>query len=401
MAGAGFSTPGTYTPLQLIAGAGLLNNQGIAVPATLTNAVSSYNSITFVSNLNSAIAAAPGFGISANIVTTLKTLASNACPALGSSVPGSYAGMNVLLPVSEPGGFGNLVANNAAMYLGDGSVDKFCQIFQIVAGYRQSANDLICSAVNATTYLGPTFTTMNDLITGQLTAANLALKCFGADVAKSGNLLNLGKLDDFGTPASVLQQISEQAGITSGTLSCIATKLAEYGLTQSDIILLATPEASERTPTENEFNTLQKRAYAAMVAIDGDCLTYALDILDAVIPNIANLGDLLDLKKVFPTSWPSMTVISTAPNTVIDPNTPPSPGSTSILIFEPDGAVNPAVQAALNDSTAIALPAGCDELAKIIPPDQAVANKAFQSSLQQVTGISTITAPQLAAALLG
>ena len=401
MAGAGFSTPGTYTPLQLIAGAGLLNNQGIAVPATLTNAVSSYNSITFVSNLNSAIAAAPGFGISANIVTTLKTLASNACPALGSSVPGSYAGMNVLLPVSEPGGFGNLVANNAAMYLGDGSVDKFCQIFQIAAGYRQSANDLICSAVNATTYLGPTFTTMNDLITGQLTAANLALKCFGADIAKSGNLLNLGKLADFGTPASVLQQISEQAGITSGTLSCIATKLAEYGLTQSDIILLATPEASERTPTENEFNTLQKRAYAAMVAIDGDCLTYALDILDAVIPDIANLGDLLDLKKIFPTSWPSMTVISTAPSTVIDPNTPPSPGSTSILIFEPDGAVNPAIQAALNDSTAIVLPAGCDELAKIIPPDQAVANKAFQSSLQQVTGISTITAPQLAAALLG
>ena len=401
MAGTGFSTPGTYTPLQLIAGAGLLNNQGIAVPATLTNAVSSYNSITFVSNLNSAIAAAPGFGISANIVTTLKTLASNACPALGSSVPGSYAGNNVLIPVSEPGGFGNLVANNAAMYLGDGSVDKFCQIFQIAAGYRQSANDLICSAVNATTYLGPTFTTMNDLITGQLTAANLALKCFGADVAKSGNLLNLGKLDDFGTPASVLQQISEQAGITSGTLSCIATKLAEFGLTQSDIILLATPEASERTPTENEFNTLQKRAYAAMVAIDGDCLTYALDILDAVIPDIANLGDLLDLKKIFPTSWPSMTVISTAPNTVIDPNTPPSPGSTSILIFEPDGAVNPAIQAALNDSTAITLPAGCDELAKIIPPDQAVANKAFQSSLQQVTGISTITAPQLAAALLG
>jgi hypothetical protein len=401
MAGAGFSTPGTYTPLQLIAGAGLLNNQGIAVPATLTNAVSSYNSISFVENLNDAIAAAPGFGISANIVTTLKTLASNACPALGSSVPGSYAGNNVLIPVSEPGGFGNLVANNAAMYLGDGSVDKFCQIFQIAAGYRQSANDLICSAVNATTYLGPTFTTMNDLITGQLTAANLALKCFGADIAKSGNLLNLGKLADFGTPASVLQQISEQAGITSGTLSCIATKLAEFGLTQSDIILLATPEASERTPTENEFNTLQKRAYAAMVAIDGDCLTYALDILDAVIPDIANLGDLLDLKKIFPTSWPSMTVISTAPSTVIDPNTPPSPGSTSILIFEPDGAVNPAIQAALNDSTAITLPAGCDELAKIIPPDQAVANKAFQSSLQQVTGISTITAPQLAAALLG
>lgn len=390
MAGTGFSTPGTYTPLQLIAGAGLLNNQGIAVPTALTNAVSSYNSTNFVSNLNSAIAAAPGFGISANVIATLKTLASNTCPALGSSVPGSFAGMNVLLPVSEPGGFGNLVANNAAMYLGDGSVDKFCQIFQIVSGYRQSANELICSAVNATTYLGPTFTTMNDLITGQLTAATLALKCFGADIAKSGKLLNLGNLNNFGTPAEVLQRISDEAGITSGTLSCIATKLAEYGLTESDIILLSTPEASDRTPTETEFNALQKKAYAAMVAINGDCLTYALDILDAIIPGIDNLGDLLDLKKVFPTSWPSMTVIST----VSDP-------TTSILIFEPDGSVNPAIQAALNDSTAIVLPAGCDELAKIIPPDQAVANKAFQSSLQQVTGISTITAPQLAAALLG
>ena len=125
MAGPGFSTPGTYTPLQLIAGAGLLNNQGIAVPAALTNAVSSYNSISFVSNLNSAIAAAPGFGINASIVTTLKTLASNSCPALGSSIPGSYAGNTVLIPVTEPGGFGNLVVNNAALYLGDGVVDKF------------------------------------------------------------------------------------------------------------------------------------------------------------------------------------------------------------------------------------------------------------------------------------
>ena len=412
MAGTGFSTPGTYTPLQLIAGSGLLNNQGIAVPTALTNAVSSYNSTSFVENLNDAIAAAPGFGISASIVTTLKTLASNTCPALGSSVPQSYAGNNVLIPTIEPGGFGNLVANNAALYLGDGNIERFCQIFQIVSGYRQSANELICSAVNATTYLGPTFTTMNDLITGQLTAANLALKCFGADVAKSGKLLNLATLDEFGTPANVLQQISEQAGITSGTLSCIATKLAEYGLTESDIILLCTPEASDRTPTTNEFNSLQKQAYAAMISINGDCLTYALDILDAIIPGVDNLGDLLDLKKIFPTSWPSMTVTSTDPNTVVDPDgtppTPPAPGtegagsgSTSVLIFNQDGSVNPAVQAALNDSTAITLPAGCDELAKIIPPDQAVANKAFQSSLQQVSGISTITAPQLAAALLG
>jgi hypothetical protein len=71
------------------------------------------------------------------------------------------------------------------------------------------------------------------------------------------------------------------------------------------------------------------------------------------------------------------------------------------LVFNPDGSVNPEVQAALNSSVAIVLPAGCDELAKIIPPDQAVVNKAFQAGLQNVGGISTTTLPRVATALLG
>ena len=246
---------------------------------------------------------------------------------------------------------------------------------------------------------------MNDLITGQLTSVNLAMKCLGDDLAKQGNLINLSKLDDFGTPASVLQQISNQAGITSGTLSCIAEQLAAVGLTESDIILLCTPEASNRRPTQNEFNTLQKIAYVAMTKIQTECLEYALDILGVVLPStvtspdadpaiIVSLADLLDLKKIFPNSWTSMTVPSTAPNNV------DAPGATT-LIFEEDGSVNPAIQAALNDSSAIVLPAGCDELAKIIPPDQALTNRAFQASLQQVSGISAINPLTLAAALLG
>ena len=136
MAGPGSITPGIYTPLQLIAGAGLLQNQGIAVPTALTNAVTSYNSLSLISNLMSTIAAAPSYGLSASVVTTLKSLGAGTCPALGASVPTASANTNPLLPTSEPGGFGNLVANNAAMYLGDGEVDKFCQVFQIVSGYR-------------------------------------------------------------------------------------------------------------------------------------------------------------------------------------------------------------------------------------------------------------------------
>jgi hypothetical protein len=430
MAGPGFSTPGTYTPLQLIAGSGLLQNQGISVPGALTSAVSSYNSLDFVENLNNAIAAAPAYGISASVITSLKTLASNTCPALGSSVPAAYAGDNTLLPTSVTGGFGNLVANNAALYLGNGSVDKFCQTFQLISGYRATTNELVCSAVNATTYLGPTFTSMNDLITGQLTGVNLAMKCFGSDLAKTGNLINLDKLPTFGTPANILEQISEMAGITSGTLSCVAKALAEYGLTENDIILLCTPGASnDGKITDGEFNALQKIAYAAMTSITGSCLEYVLQILDADgllgpvaaavaggipgtgqantpvplvggvpggIPTtgqVNTLADLVDLKKIFPTSWTSMTT----PVTTAVPGIP----AATILLYNTDGSVNPALESALSNNPSIILPSGCDDLAKIIPPGQAVVNKAFQAALQQVGGINTVTAPRLSIALLG
>jgi hypothetical protein len=374
----------------------------------LTTAVSSYNSLTFVQDLMSTISLGPGFGLNAGVIASLKTLGNTTCPALGASIPAAYAGVNPLIPTTETGGFANLVADNAALYLGDGEVDRFCQAYQIVVGYRGTANELIQSAVNATTYLGPTFTTMNDLITGQFTSVNLALKCLGRDLAQLGNAVNLAKLDDFGTPAAVLQQLSDEAKITSGTLSCVATKLAEYGLTESDIVLLCTPDASTRTPSTNEFNALQKKAYSAMTAIDADCLTYVLDVLGVVTPNIGTMADLLDLKKILPESWISLTVQSTAPSPPPPPPGSPPPSSlsanplqNSILIFNTDGSVNPAVQAALNDSAAITLPAGCDELAKIIPPDQAVTNKAFQAGLQNVGGISTTTLPRVATALLG
>ena len=386
MAGSGFGQPGTYTPLQLIAGAGLLQNQGISVPTSLTTAVSSYNSLPFVEDLMDTISLGPAFGLNAGVIASLKTLGNATCPALGASIPSAYAGVNPLIPTTETGGFGNLVVNNAELYLGDGEVDRFCQAYQIVVGYRGTVNELIQSAVNATTYLGPTFTSMNDLITGQFTSVNLALKCLGRDLAQLGNAIDLANLDDFGTPAAVLQQLSDEGQITAGTLSCVALKLAEYGLTESDIVLLCTPDASTRTPSTNEFNALQKKAYQAMAAIDADCLGYVLDVLGVVTPNIKTMADLLDLKKILPESWISLTVPSAA-------------GVT--LLFNPDGSVNPEVQAALNNSVSIVLPAGCDELAKIIPPDQAVVNKAFQAGLQNVGGISTTTLPRVATALLG
>jgi hypothetical protein len=89
------------------------------------------------------------------------------------------------------------------------------------------------------------------------------------------------------------------------------------------------------------------------------------------------MTDLLDPAKILPTSYPTLKF-------------------EDQLIYAPDGAVNSGISNTLNATTAT----GCDELGKIIPPSQAVANKALQYQLQQVSGIQNLTLPQLAAILV-
>ena len=57
--------------------------------------------------------------------------------------------------------------------------------------------------------------------------------------------------------------------------------------------------------------------------------------------------------------------------------------------------MNPALAPVLNATT----PTGCDELGKIVPPQQAVASKAVQYQLQQINGITNVSLPELAAIL--
>jgi hypothetical protein len=68
-----------------------------------------------------------------------------------------------------------------------------------------------------------------------------------------------------------------------------------------------------------------------------------------------------------------------------------------VLIYDTAGAVNSAIEPILNSGTIT--PTGCDDLAKIIPPANAAANRALQIAFQQIKGIAGTTVPQLAAIL--
>jgi hypothetical protein len=118
-----------------------------------------------------------------------------------------------------------------------------------------------------------------------------------------------------------------------------------------------------------------------MSQVTGEGLQNVLDILDITTlgfdstnPTV-NMSQLLDPVRVFPNSYPSLL-------------TPTLNGSA--LIYDADATVNPAI---ITQN-----PTGCDQLAKIIPPAQAVSTRAVVASLAQIKGIETSSLPELAQA---
>jgi hypothetical protein len=285
-------------------------------------------------------------------------------------------------------GYSGTITSSASTYLGSGDFSKFAQAFGAAQGYISLTNGIILSAVNAnsTDYLGPTFTNMNNLITGDLAQVNLAFPAFGADLAQCGDLFALDNIEQFGTPAALLQQLAIKGNMLNGTTPCVTTALKAQGLTDGAIAALVNNDVQSLYKpnglTPNQFDTLQKAAYPALTMVTGDCLQNVLDILDCTLPNIQTMADLLNPVMIFPNSYASLTL-----------PTPDGP----VLIYDVDGNVNSAVEPILNSGALT--PVGCDQLAKIIPAANAAANRALQIAFQQVKGISNTTVPKLAAIL--
>jgi hypothetical protein len=377
------------TPLQLTASAALLNNQGLkALPTALAAAISQYNSFTIIAAITGAINNAAGTTwCSAATLISLETIrgTGTGCAALGDSIPAAYT---TLTPVANPSGLTGLVSQTANYYLGYGDSGRFAQGFMAVQAFISTTNSYINTAVNAPTYLGPSFSSMDSLTTADIATVNSGLCSFGTDLAKQGQLTNLNNLELYGTPAGLLQQISAVAGISNATVPAIQNALTAVGLTNVDIQnLVSDNRVGLFNPdgiTNNEFDQLQLQAYNAMTMVSGDDLAQILSILDVTTPDINSLSDLLDPKKIFPLSYLTLQT--------------PSP-TGPVPVFNANGSLNSAVQPIVNSYLPTA--SGCDELGKIIPPGDAVANKAIQVALQQIPNIAGTDLPALAEAVKG
>lgn len=399
---------GIVTPLQLIAVNGLLANQGLkTLPAALIAAINQYNATTVMQNFFAAVNfyKAQSF-FTETTFDQLMSIGSTVCPALGNSIPASplgsypnliaeYLTINTVTDDStiDPSGFTNLIEQTGSAYLGNGDIGKFAQGFLGVQGYVNTVNSFINSMSNSQTYLGPTFTNMSNLTTNNISLVTTNMPDFAVDLHNTGQLINTKNLELFGTPAGLLQQLALVSGATGSSLPAVVQQLKNVNnssnrraLTDSEIRNLVNDNrVSLFNPnglSAQEFDQLQKIAYQALADVTGADLQEVLTVLDISTPNIGTMADLLDLKKIFPNSYQTLQM-------------PTAYGPMPIYLD--NGSVNLALAPVVNNI--LPTPSGCDELGKIIPPDQAVANKAFQSALQQITNVDQPTAPALASAI--
>ena len=269
------------TPLQLIAGASLLQNQGLLVSPELTSAINAYSNTAVMSAFFDALAGD----------SSLATLAANSVPAFSNSIPSAYSALGTQMTA--------VINSQASADFGSGDISKFVQALNLALVYAENTNLFINSAVNSQTYLGNTFTNTTNQITGDITTVNLATTSFGSDLSNLGFLIDLENLGDLGSPLALVQRIVS----VTGNIPVLAVSFLSVGISQNIVLNL-------NDPSLTVTDSIQKLMYEAMIQITGSSLEEILKLLKITTTGIETMADLLNPVKLFPNSYQSLTVVT-------------------------------------------------------------------------------------------
>jgi hypothetical protein len=340
------------TPLQLIAGASLLQNQGLSVSPNLVVAIGAYSATPLITEFLEALGKYPA----------IATLGANSVPAFSNSVPSAYSVLGTQMTT--------VISAQSLADFGSGDISKLVQALNLVLAYAENSNTFINSAVNSQTYLANTFTSTNDMITGDVTTINLATSTFGRDLQNLGVLIDLSALETLGNPLALIQSVIK----VTGNIPALSLLLLFEGVTE-DIVLNLTDPALTVT------DSVQRLMYQAMTKITGEDLQQILSVLKISTDNINTMADLLNPVKLFPNSFQSLSVVT-------------GNGVRAIYVSA-SGSVNTNLLSELPQYVV----ASYNRLQQIIPADQALANKALAVALSQINGISFTSLPIFAEAV--
>lgn len=181
--------------------------------------------------------------------------------------------------------------------LSDVQYKDFCLSWTICAGFIDYNNVTVDLLVNAPTYLKGIYSNMNDLTSSDMTGISLATTAFGGDCITAGKVIDLSKIDKFGLPSVLLQTIFKFHAMTQS----LNLALISAGLMPEEILDIAT---NNITPSKKQ----EQQLYGSFLVITGQDLIDILVPLNCKTKKLVTLADLLDVKKLFPNSYTTLTL---------------------------------------------------------------------------------------------
>lgn len=274
--------------------------------------------------------------------------------------------------------------------------NDFCSSFISCDSFVGYNNQAIISSHKANRFLKRTYSNMNDLVTADIAGISLSSKDFGTDLINLGKALNTNKIDAFGLPSTLLATLGTNNAITQD----LSFALLASGLQSDEISAISSGQSTASKEQEQKI-------YGAFLIITGENLKQVLAPIQCVTQGLTCLADLLNVKKMFPNSYMSLTV----PKYNADPG--PTNSKTYYLIYE-NGSVNSALNTpAMKSYAGLQIPKGKPPIVKrtamvdpanygelpigfgayakgIIPEEQAIAAGALSFTMRQVRKIDTV-----------
>jgi hypothetical protein len=190
-------------------------------------------------------------------------------------------------------------------------------------GFISQSNRAIMTLRNSINFLDGTYSNMNDLISADVTGVSLSTQAFGQDLINLGKAIDLSSINTFGLPSSLLQCLYNNNALTEA----LVLSLLAAGLSNDEV-----NQISKKEITATKLQ--EQKIYGAFLVIVGNNLKNILKILGCKTRNIFRLSDLVNVQKMFPISYTSLTVpiYNTSPG--------PTNSKTYYLLFV-DREMNP------------------------------------------------------------
>jgi hypothetical protein len=281
--------------------------------------------------------------------------------------------------------------NGASATINTPEYKDFVASFLSADAFVTNSNQTIFSMHEAKTFLSGIYSNLNDLITSDITGVNLSTWEFGNDLKDLGKTIDLTNISSFGLPSTLLNTLYKSGAITPEMMLIMLAS----GVSTEEINNLAIGQ------TDTSTLEAEQRLYSAFTLIGGKTLVDILALLECKTKNITRLADLLDVKKLFPNSFASLTV----PIYNISPG--PTNSKTYYLLFSNGGVNSQITSPEVDEIVGIQptfgkfilnknsqrdeksqLPKGFGSYLKgILPPALAATAGAFSYSMQQISNI--------------